>query len=129
MINHCLSILAIPAVGADPQSTWGGDDQWLFKLHKDISNTILLQYDHLKDDEKHSFETAAGPHDVTKNASTNPWDSLKEFKVEDWSKRFLEALEKQTFVKSVSLTASPSLASPASRVFIAYIAGNSSISW
>ena len=96
------SIIAIPAVGADPQTTWGsGDDQWLLKLHKEIPNTILLQYDHLTDSERRSLDTAAGPRDLDEDAPANILETLKEFKVEDWSKRFLQTLEKERFVKSV----------------------------
>ena len=98
------SIIAIPAVGADPQITWGsGDDQWLLELHKEIPNTILLQYDHLTDSERRSFETAAGPRDLEDDASANTLERLKDFKVEDWSNRFLQTLEKERFVKSVCL--------------------------
>ena len=93
-------MIAIPAVGADIEFTWGNfDDQWLLKLPDAIEDTVLLHYDHLKEAERDALKK-----DPNSAESRELYRHLQTFRVEDWAKRFLDSLESQQrlFPTSVS---------------------------
>ena len=89
-------------MGANPRKAWGDDeDQWLFRLHEEIGNAVLLRYDHLEEAERQTLSNTRESKDNS-SSSRNPLKRLKTFKVEDWASRFLEALKTEILVRSVS---------------------------
>ena len=98
------SIIGVPAIGADPNSTWVRADpndkhSWLnVTLHEKIPSARILLYDHLTEEER-ELEIKVGYKEdrekhlsaAKKNVSTEAGHA--KFSVEDWAHRFSEALK------------------------------------
>ena len=98
-------MIAIPAVGAGVEATWGDtDDQWLLRLHGEIPNIALLYYDHLTEEDRKVLKQ---PSDSAK--ARELYGYLRSMTVEDWAARFLNAMrkERQLFPASVRLSLHP----------------------
>lgn len=100
-----VSIIAVPAIGADPNRTWTRlDDGLSFEhqclgasLHHRIPSATVLLYDHLRPQErklmvrpfKAPMDTA---HKVAAEEFASAEAAIAGFGVEDWADRFLAAI-------------------------------------
>lgn len=85
------SIVGIPAIGADPEKTWGetADTQWLGpRLFLDFPKARVLLWDHLN-----PAERAVSPNewDAYHEASRN----VSRLRVQEWADRLVEGLEEE----------------------------------
>ena len=94
------SIIAVPAIGADPNSTWktardGKSQPWLgAELQKEIPSARVLLYDHLNSEERkiEKRPLADADHKPSAERYTAVQSKLNEYGIREWTDRFLEAV-------------------------------------
>lgn len=102
MILTCISIIAVPAIGALAQNTWGGKDgeAWLLGLGSKNPLINVLLYDHLFPDERR-LEIVALNKDCTNEAQHHNTSTqykaaaaeVEHYSIEDWADRLYEVLK------------------------------------
>ena len=100
IISPFLSIIAIPAIGADPHTTWrttrdGRSHSWLeAELQKDIPSARVLLYDHLNPEERkiEKKPLADANHKPSAVRYSAVQSDLSVYRIYDWTHRFLEVI-------------------------------------
>ena len=104
--KHRISIVAIPAIGANPEQVWERNGNcWLQRLQQEIPDSNLLLYDHLTKPEREHVELASSPGQSQNPVTNGALDMLASLKLEDWASRFLNAWKRQQLANAVSPTA------------------------
>ena len=99
-VSLSLSIIAIPAIGADPHTTWrstrdGKSHPWLeADLQKEIPSARILLYDHLDLEERkiQKKPLADAAHKSSAEKYSAVQSKLSNHRLHDWTDRFLEAI-------------------------------------
>lgn len=98
MLNTDVSIIGVPAIGADPSRTWicaNGRPDFQVALRKKIISADILLYDHLTPQERclEIKPTVDPEHQATTQRFREVKAALARFGTKDWSKRFLEVIQ------------------------------------
>ncbi|MCJ1313734.1 hypothetical protein MMC25_007414 [Agyrium rufum] len=104
-----IDIVAVPAIGADPHTTWQSTRNarpihWITEgLHRLIPTARILEYDHLNDEER-AIEVKPRSHPEHKQSAEQYAvikDRIASFGVEQWTNRFLQLMGRYRNTKTL----------------------------
>ena len=102
----CLSIIAVPAIGADARKTWAAaadEISWLESLQRKLPSANIILYDHLEPEERRL--ELGGPKDPSSQTIARELASaeasLAEYGVDDYADRLVGVVQRYRLFSGV----------------------------